>query len=160
MIKIGDKLPETAFKTMGKDGPQEKTGSDLFKNKRVLLVGAPGAFTPACHRNHVPGYIQNADALTAKGIDKIYVTTVNDVFVMGEWEKASNANGKITFLADGSADFAKAAGLSLDASAHGLGIRSQRYAMVVNDGTVESLAVEDVPSNVGISGAEEVLKTL
>lgn len=160
MIKAGDKVPEAKFKTMGTDGPQEKNSAEIFKNKRVLLFGVPGAFTPTCHRNHMPGFIKNADAFFAKGIDKIYVTAVNDVFVMGEWEKASNTNGKITFLADGSADFAKAAGLTLDASAHGLGLRSQRYAMIVDDGTVEKIFVEDVPSKAEASSAEEVLKAL
>jgi glutaredoxin/glutathione-dependent peroxiredoxin len=120
----------------------------------------PGAFTPTCHKNHMPGFVKNADAIKAKGIDTIAVTAVNDVFVMDAWKKASGAEGKIEFLADGSADFAKAIGLSLDASARGLGIRSQRYCMVVDDGVVKSISVEDVPGKAELSGADNLLKQI
>jgi len=158
MIKPGDRLPDATFKVMKSEHPADLGTSDLFKNKRVLLFAVPGAFTPTCHRNHLPGYSNHADEFSKKGIDALYVTGVNDVFVMDAWSKASNAGDKITFLADGSGDFAKAVGLTLDASAHGLGLRSQRYAMVVNDGVVEQLHVEDVPSKADISGAENMLK--
>ncbi len=160
MIKPGTRLPELSFKIMTEGGPQDRSVAELFKNKRVLLVAVPGAFTPSCHHNHLPGYIEKAEDFLAKGIDRIYVTGVNDVFVMDAWKKASNADGKLTFLADGSADFAKAIGLTLDASAHGLGLRSQRYAMVVDDGVVEKLFVEDVPSKVDFSSAASVLDNI
>jgi peroxiredoxin len=160
VIEIGERLPEVTFKVMGADGPQERSTVDLFKNKRVVLFAVPGAFTPTCHRNHLPGYLEKADEFIKKGVDKIYVTGVNDVFVMDAWSKASNAGGKITFLADGSAHFAKAIGLTLDASAHGLGLRSQRYSMVVDDGVVEKLFVEDVPSKADISSAATLLASL
>jgi peroxiredoxin len=158
-IQVGDRLPKSSFRTMGADGkPAEKTTDDVFKGRKVVLFAVPGAFTPTCHRNHLPGYLTHADAFLKKGFDAIYVTGVNDVFVMDAWSKSSNAGGKITFLADGSGDFAKAVGLTLDASAHGLGLRSQRYAMVVNDGMVEQLHIEDVPSKADISSAENMLK--
>lgn len=159
-IQVGDRLPEAKFKIMSNDGVQERTNADLFKNKKVVLFAVPGAFTPSCHKNHMPGYVENADAIKAKGVDKIYVTGVNDVFVMDAWKKESGAEGKIEFLADGNGDFAKALGLSLDASAHGLGLRSQRYVMIVNDGEVEELQVEDAPPNVNKSSAESLLKAL
>jgi glutaredoxin/glutathione-dependent peroxiredoxin len=126
----------------------------------VVLFAVPGAFTPTCHKNHMPGFVKNADAIKAKGIDTIAVTAVNDVFVMDAWKKASGAEGKIEFLADGSADFAKAIGLSLDASARGLGIRSQRYCMVVDDGVVKSISVEDTPGKAELSGADNLLKQI
>jgi peroxiredoxin len=160
VIKIGDRLPDISFKVMKGDHPHDYSVAELFKNKRVLLVAVPGAFTPTCHRNHLPGYLTHADEILKKSIDKIYVTGVNDVYVMDAWREASKAGNKITFLADGSADFAKAVGLTLDASAHGLGLRSLRYAMIVDDGVVEQLLVEDVPSKADISGAENVLRIL
>jgi len=160
MIKVGDRLPSAKFKVMTTEGPAEKTTDDVFKGKKVVLFAVPGAFTPTCHRNHLPGFLQNADAFKAKGVDTIAVTGVNDVFVMDAWKKASDADGKIEFLADGSADFAKAIGLSLDASAGGLGIRSKRYSMVVDDGVVKSLNIEEAPGKAELSGAENLLKQL
>ncbi|MGL4810595.1 MAG: peroxiredoxin, partial [Beijerinckiaceae bacterium] len=120
----------------------------------------PGAFTPTCHKNHLPGFLKNADAIKAKGIDAIAVTSVNDVFVMKAWAESTGGADKIDFLADGSADFAKALGLTLDASAGGLGIRSQRYAMLVDDGVVKVLNIEDAPGKADISGAENLMKNL
>src|SRR3954454_8220409 len=114
MIKVGDRLPSAKFKVMGPEGPADKTTDDIFKGKKVVLFAVPGAFTPTCHRNHLPGFVKNADMIKAKGIDAIAVTGVNDVFVMDAWKKASGAEGKVEFLADGSADFAKAIGLNLD----------------------------------------------
>src|SRR6185436_3157920 len=138
-IKVGDKVPNGTFTVMTAEGPKPKTTDELFKGKKVVLFAVPGAFTPTCHRNHLPGFIKNADAIKAKGVDTIAVTGVNDVFVMDAWKKSTGAEGKVEFLADGSADFAKAIGLQLDASAGGLGIRSKRYSMVVDDGVVKSL---------------------
>src|ERR1700719_5220223 len=133
-IKVGDRVPNGSFTVMTGEGPKPMTTDEIFKGKKVVLFAVPGAFTPTCHKNHMPGYVKNADAIKAKGIDTIAVTAVNDVFVMDAWKKASDAEGKIEFLADGSADFAKALGLTLDASANGLGVRSKRYCMVIDDG--------------------------
>jgi peroxiredoxin len=160
MIKVGDRLPSTKFKVMTAEGPAEKTTDDIFKGKKVVLFAVPGAFTPTCHRNHLPGFLNNADAIKAKGVNTIAVTGVNDVFVMDAWKKSTGAEGKIEFLADGSADFAKAIGLQLDATGGGLGIRSKRYSMVVDDGVVKSLAVEEAPGKAELSGAEALLKVL
>jgi peroxiredoxin len=159
-IKVGDRLPNATFHTMTADGPKPRTTDEVFKGKKVVLFAVPGAFTPTCHKNHMPGFVQNADAIKAKGVDTIAVTGVNDVFVMDAWKKASNADGKVEFLADGSANFAKAIGLDLDASGLGLGTRSKRYAMVVEDGVVKTLNIEDVPSKADISNAENILKAL
>lgn len=160
MIKVGDRLPSSKFKVMTAEGPADKTTDDIFKGKKVVLFAVPGAFTPTCHRNHLPGFLNNADAIKAKGVDTIAVTGVNDVFVMDAWKKATGAEGKIEFLADGSAAFAKACGLELDATGAGLGVRSKRYCMVVDDGVVKSLAIEEAPGKAELSGAEAVLKVL
>jgi peroxiredoxin len=158
-IKVGDTLPSTTFRVMTADGPKPKTTDEVFKGKKVVLFAVPGAFTPTCTKNHLPGFVANAAAIKAKGIDVIAVTAVNDPFVMGAW-KAAAGSDDIEFLADGSADFAKATGLELDASAGGLGIRSKRYCMVVDDGMVKSLTIEDSPGKADMSGAEALLKSL
>ncbi len=158
-IQVGDPLPQSTFRVMTPDGPKPKTTDDVFMGRKVVLVAVPGAFTPTCHRNHLPGYVQKAQEIKAKGIDAIAVTAVNDVFVMDAWGKASGAEG-IELLADGNADFAKAIGLTLDASGNGLGTRSKRYSMVVEDGVVKALNVEDAPSKAQHSGAENLLKDL
>jgi peroxiredoxin len=159
-IKVGDRLPNATFTVMTADGPKPKTTDEIFKGKKVVLFAVPGAFTPTCHKNHMPGFVQNFDKIKGKGIDAIVVTAVNDVFVMDAWKKASGADGKIEALADGSADFAKAIGLSVDLGPRGLGTRSQRYAMIVEDGVVKTLNVEDTPGKADISGAENLLKGL
>jgi len=159
-IKVGDRLPEAKFRVMGPDGPAVKTTADIFKGKKVVLFAVPGAFTPTCSNNHLPGFLKNADAIKAKGVDTIAVTGVNDVFVMEAWKKSSGAAGKIEFLSDGNADFAKALDLTIDGSGMGLGTRSKRYAMVVEDGVVKKLNVEDVPGKAENSGAENLLKQL
>ncbi len=159
-ISVGDRVPAATFTMMTPEGPAPKTSDDIFKGKKVVLFAVPGAFTPTCHKNHMPGFVKNADAIKAKGIDTIAVTAVNDVFVMDAWKKASGAEGKIEFLADGSADFAKAIGLSLDVSARGLGIRSQRYCMVIDDGVVKSISIEDAPGKAELSGADNLLKQI
>jgi len=159
-IKVGDRLPTTTFTVMTADGPKPQTTDEIFKGKKVVLFAVPGAFTPTCHKNHMPGFVKNADAIKAKGIDMIAVTAVNDVFVMDAWKKASGAEGKIEFLADGSADFAKALGLTLDASANGLGVRSKRYCMVIDDGVVKSISIEDAPGKAELSGADNLLKQI
>ena len=125
-IKVGDRLPTTTFTVMTADGPKPQTTDEIFKGKKVVLFAVPGAFTPTCHKNHLPGFLASADQIKAKGIDTIAVTGVNDVFVMDAWKKNTGAEGKIEFLADGSAAFANAIGLSVDLGARGLGTRSQR----------------------------------
>ena len=159
-IQVGDRLPQTTFRVMSADGPVPKTTDDVFKGRKVVLIAVPGAFTPTCHRNHLPGYVQKAEEIKAKGVDAIAVTAVNDVFVMDAWAKASDASGKVEFLADGNGDFAKALGLVLDGSGFGLGTRSQRYSMIVEDGVVRALNVEDAPGKAEVSGAEALLKSL
>ena len=159
-IKVGDRLPNTTFRVMTPDGPKPKTTDEVFKGKKVVLFAVPGAFTPTCHKNHLPGFVKNAEAIKGKGIDAIAVTSVNDPFVQDAWKKASDPDNKIDFLADGSGDFAKAVGMELDASANGLGMRSKRYSMVVEDGVVKSLNIEDAPGKADISGADNLLKSL
>ena len=159
-IKVGDRLPETKFRVMTSEGPGWKTTDEVFKGKKVVLFAVPGAFTPTCHKNHMPGFVTNFDAIKGKGVDAIAVTSVNDIFVMDAWAKASNATGKIEALADGSGAFAKAIGLDSDMSAGGMGVRSKRYAMVVEDGVVKTLNIEDAPGKADVSGAENLLKGL
>jgi len=158
-IQVGDTLPQATFRIMTPDGPVAKTTDDLFKGRKVVLVAVPGAFTPTCHRNHLPGYVEKLNDIKARGVDAILVTAVNDVFVMEAWSKSAGAEG-IEFISDGNGDFAKALGLSMDGTGFGLGIRSQRYSMVVEDGVVRALNVEDAPSKAQISGAENLLKDL
>jgi glutaredoxin/glutathione-dependent peroxiredoxin len=159
-IKIGDRLPDATFRLITSDGPRPVSAGEFFKGKKVVLFGLPGAFTPTCHKNHLPGFVAHHEAIKAKGVDQIAMTSVNDPFVLSAWAKASGAEGKIEFLADGNADFAKAAGLDFDASANGLGLRSKRYSMLVEDGVVKALNVEDSPGKADLSGAERLLAQL
>ncbi len=159
-IKVGDRLPKAKFSVMTAEGPGWKTTDEMFKGKKVVLFAVPGAFTPTCHKNHLPGFVQNADAIKAKGVDTIAVTAVNDVFVMDAWKKATGADGKIEFLADGNGEFAKAIDLTLDGSGNGLGTRSKRYSMLVEDGVVKKLNVEEAPGKAEVSGADNLLKQL
>ena len=159
-IKVGDTIPDANFTVMTADGPKPKTTDEIFAGRKVVLFGVPGAFTPTCSMNHLPGFLDNAAEFKAKGIDEIAVVSVNDVFVMGAWSKATSGEGKITYLADGSATFTKALGLTLDLGERGLGTRSQRYAMLVDDKVVKTLNVEDSPGKADVSGAEALLKTL
>lgn len=159
-INVGDQLPQVTFRIPTAEGPAAKTTDDLFKGRRVVLFAVPGAFTPTCNNNHLPGFLAKAEEIKAKGIDAILVTAVNDVFVMGAWSKATGAEGTIEFLSDGSADFASAIGLAFDGKGFGLGTRSQRYSMVVNDGVVEELNVEEAAGKAEVSGAEALLAKL
>lgn len=159
-LKVGDALPDATFHVMTEDGPAPRKSADIFPGKKVVMIAVPGAFTPTCTMNHLPGFIENAEEIKAKGVDEILVTGVNDVFVMDAWAEATGGKGKVTFLADGSADFAKAADMTLDLTSRGLGIRSQRYAMVVEDGTVKMLAVEANPGQADMTKVENVLKAL
>jgi peroxiredoxin len=159
-IKVGDRLPEAKFRVMGPEGPAVKTTDEIFKGKKVVLFAVPGAFTPTCNNNHLPGFLKNADAFKGKGVDTIAVTGVNDVFAFDAWKKSTGAGGKIEFLSDGNGEFAKAIDMAFDASVAGLGTRSKRYAMLVEDGVVKKLNVEDVPSKAETSGADNLLKQL
>jgi glutaredoxin/glutathione-dependent peroxiredoxin len=159
-IQVGDTLPQSTFRVMTADGPQPTTTDDIFRGRKVVLIAVPGAFTPTCDRNHLPGYVSNAEAIKAKGIDAIAVTAVNDVFVMNAWAKSSGGADKVEFLADGNGDFAKAIGLTMDGSGFGLGTRSKRYSMIVEDGVVRALNVEDAPGKAEVSGAEAMMKAL
>jgi glutaredoxin/glutathione-dependent peroxiredoxin len=159
-ISVGDALPQANFRIMTKEGPVVKTTDDIFTGKKVVFFAVPGAFTPTCHKNHLPGFLAQREAFLAKGIDDIAVTGVNDVFVMDAWAKANMAEEKILFLSDGNGDFAKAVGLSLDGSGFGLGLRSQRYAMLVENGIVTILNVEETPSKAETSGAEALLEQM
>ena len=158
-IAVGDSLPQATFRVMTADGPAAKTTEDVFKGRKVVLFAVPGAFTPTCHKNHLPGFLANADAIKAKGVDTIAVTSVNDVFVMDAWKKATAADG-LEFLADGNGEFAKAVDLSFDGSGNGLGTRSKRYSMLVEDGVVKKLNIEEAPGKVEVSGGDALLKQL
>ncbi|WP_166836618.1 peroxiredoxin [Rheinheimera pleomorphica] len=157
MIKVGDKLPEVSFSQLTKEGVMNPTTSQIFANKKVVLFAVPGAFTPTCSAAHLPGYIALADQIKAKGIDAIICTAVNDAFVMNAWAKSQNAD-EITFLADGGAAFHKAIGLTMETADFG-GTRSQRYAMVVENGVVTLLNVE-APKTFEVSKAEVILAAL
>jgi glutaredoxin/glutathione-dependent peroxiredoxin len=158
-IKVGDKVPSAKLKMMTAEGIKEVATDDFFRNKKVVLFAVPGAFTPTCSAKHVPGFVQNDAALKAKGVDTVACLSVNDAFVMGAWGKDQKADGKVLMLADGNGDFTRAVGLELDATANGLGKRSKRYAMIVDDGIVTTLNVE-APGAFEVSSAEAILKAL
>ena len=156
-IKVGDKLPNTTFRVMTAEGPKPKTTDEVFKGKKVALFAVPGAFTPTCSNLHMPSFLNNIDAFKAKGIDTVAVTAVNDAFVMKAWADKTGGDGKIDFLADGSAEFAKAIDMTLDASGNGLGIRSKRYSMLVDDGVVKKINIEEAPGKCEVSGGQALL---
>lgn len=144
-IKVGDKLPDATFTVMGPEGPKPVKMAEVFAGKKVALFAVPGAYTPTCHQQHMPGFMAHLEELKSKGVDQVACTAVNDIFVLDNWSKDTGAAGKILMLADGSADFAKAIGLEIDLMARGLGVRSKRYAMLVVDGVVKVLNVDDAP---------------
>jgi len=165
-IKAGDRLPEGTLQEFieveGNGcsvGPNTFKVQDLVKGKKIAIFGLPGAFTPTCSAKHVPGYVANIDKLKAKGVDEVWCISVNDPFVMGAWSRDQKAGGKIRFMADGSAEYTKKLGLDLDLTARGLGMRCQRFAMVVDDGVVKALNVE-APGAFEVSSAEAILKAL
>ncbi|CCV12408.1 peroxiredoxin [Mesorhizobium sp. STM 4661] len=158
-ISVGDKLPEATFKTMTADGAKAITTAEIFSGKKVVLFAVPGAFTPTCSNNHLPGYLDNYDAILARGVDTIAVVAVNDVHVMGAWARFSGGEGKILYLADGNGDFARSIGLDADLSGGGMGLRSKRFSMIVDDGKVTALNVESKPG-VDASGAAHILGQL
>jgi peroxiredoxin len=158
-IQVGDKVPSVNLQHMGADGVETMSSDDLFAGKKVVLFALPGAFTPTCSAAHLPGYVVASDDLFAKGVDRIVCLSVNDAFVMDAWGKQHNADDQVMMIADGSGHFTTAVGLELDLDAAGLGLRSQRYAMVVNDGVVEVLNVE-APQAFEVSDAQTILSGL
>ena len=152
-IAVGSRIPETTFTRMGPEGPAPITTKDVFVGKKVVLFSVPGAFTPTCSKKHLPGYIKEADAIKAKGVNTIACMAVNDVFVMDAWGKAAGAGDKVLMLADGNAEFTKKLGLEMDASKYGMGLRSKRFSMIVEDGVVKELNVE-APGEFNVSSAE------
>ena len=159
MIKVGDQIPSMTLTKATAEGPKPVTTDEIFKGRKVVMFAVPGAFTPTCSAKHLPGFVQNIDALKAKGVAEIVCMAVNDAFVMGAWGKDQAVGENITMLADGSGAFTKAMGLELDLVARGLGVRSQRFAMVVKDGKVSHLAVE-AAGGFDVSRAEAVLAAL
>jgi peroxiredoxin len=158
-IQVGDKIPSVDLQVMGESGVETVNTDDLFNAQKVVLFALPGAYTPTCSAAHLPGYVVHADAFFDKGVDRIICLSVNDAFVMSAWGKEHNADDRVMMVADGSAHFTKALGLEMDLDAAGMGIRSQRYAMVVNDGVVETLNVE-APKSFEVSNAETILESL
>ena len=158
-IKAGDRMPSGKLKTMTADGPKDLSTDDLFKGKKVVLFSVPGAFTPTCDAKHLPGFIQNSEALKGKGVDTIACMAVNDVFVMNAWGKHSNVGDKITMLADGNGDYAKALGLEMDGRGFGMGTRGQRFAIVVKDGVATDVEIE-APREFKVSSADYILGKL
>jgi glutaredoxin/glutathione-dependent peroxiredoxin len=158
-IKVGDHVPAAKLQIKTKDGVQTKSTDEIFKGKKVVLFALPGAFTPTCSAKHLPGYVNNYQALKSKGIDAVACLSVNDAFVMDAWGKDQGVEGKVMMLADGNGEFTKAMGLTMDATGYGMGTRSQRYAMVVDNGVVKALNVE-APGAFEVSSAESILKAL
>ncbi len=157
-IAEGQKIPAGTFKVMGKEGPTNLSSEEVFKGKKVVLFGLPGAFTPGCSKAHLPGFVVNADKIKAQGVDTIACMAVNDAFVMDAWGKAQNAD-EVLMLADGNGEFTKALGLEMDASGFGMGTRCKRFSMIVDDGVVKHLAVEPA-GGVDVSSAEKTLEKL
>jgi peroxiredoxin len=158
-IKVGDRVPNTTFVKATADGPQPVDSESFFKGRKVALFSVPGAFTPTCSARHLPGFVEKADQIKAKGVDEIACTAVNDAFVLKAWEDSAGATGKVTMLADGNGEFAKAVGLEMDGSKFGMGQRGQRYSMVIDDGVVTQLNVEE-PGAFNVSSADYMLEHL
>jgi peroxiredoxin len=158
-IAVGEKLPDATFKTMTADGAKDLTTADIFAGKKIVLFGVPGAFTPTCSNNHLPGYLENFDAIKARGVDAIAVVATNDHHVMGAWARFSGGEGKLLYLADGNGSFVKAAGLDADMSQANMGTRSRRFSLIAEDGVVKAINVESKPG-VNESGAATILEQL
>jgi len=158
-IKAGERMPAGTFKRMTREGPKDLTTEELFKGKRVVLFSVPGAFTPTCDAKHLPGFVQLADQILAKGVDTIACMAVNDVFVMNAWGKASSVGDRILMLADGNGDYARALGLEMDGTKFGMGMRGKRFAVIVKDGVATAVNVEE-PGQFKVSAAEYVLGQL
>lgn len=158
-VSVGDKLPSTTIVKATDNGPEAVSSDEFFAGRKVALVAVPGAFTPTCSARHLPGFLDKAEEFKAKGVDEVAFTSVNDPFVMNAWEKANDSAGRVTMLADGNGEFARAVGLTMDGSKFGLGERSQRYSMIVDDGVVTQLNVE-APGEFKVSSAEHLLEQL
>lgn len=158
-ISVGDRIPKTTLVKATPDGPQPVDSEEFFKGRTVALFSVPGAFTPTCSARHLPGFVEKADEFNAKGVDEIACTAVNDAFVMGAWSESGEAGDKVTMLADGNGEFAQAVGLTMDGSKFGMGTRGQRYSMLVRDGVVEQLNVEE-PGAYSVSSADYMLERL
>jgi peroxiredoxin len=159
-ISVGDRLPETTFMRFGEEGMEKIPSSQVFGGRKVALFGVPGAFTPTCHNKHVPGFLEKAEEFRAKGVDEIVCIAVNDPHVMRAWAKATGAEDTITFYSDGNGEFARATGLDLDASGGGMGLRLKRFSMIVEDGVVKSLNIEDAPGVAEKTSAQNLLLAL
>jgi peroxiredoxin len=159
-IAVGDSLPEATFRILGSEGIEKLSTADIFAGKKVVLFAVPGAFTPTCHLKHLPGFIDNAGAFKQKGVDTVACVAVNDPFVLDAWAKASGGAGKVLFLSDGNGEFTRKIGMDFDGSGIGLATRSKRYAMLVEDGVVKALSVEDSPGVADVSTAEKLLAKL
>ena len=159
-LSTGDRIPQADLFVAGESGPEKMPSADLFAGRKVVLVGMPGAFTPTCHRNHLPGFIENRDAILARGVDEIIVLSTNDTHVLKAWAEASGGKDKVTFISDGNAEFITKAGLDNDSSIVGMGIRSKRFALIVDDGVVKALLLEDTPRQAVISSAAGILEAL
>jgi peroxiredoxin len=158
-INVGDRLPKTTFTKATAEGPQPVDSEDYFAGRRVALFSVPGAFTPTCSARHLPGFVEKAEEFKGKGVDEIACTAVNDAFVLQAWSESAQADGKVTMLADGNGDFVREIGLGMDGSKFGLGQRGQRFSMVVNDGVVEQLNVEE-PGSFNVSSADYMIERL
>ncbi|GGA72687.1 peroxiredoxin [Nitratireductor aestuarii] len=159
-IAIGQSIPDVKIKKVAGDGAEDVNTAEFFAGRKVVLFAVPGAFTPTCTNNHLPGFVENYDAFKSRGIDDVAVLAVNDVHVMRAWARFTGAEDKLVFLADGNADFARALGLTLDLSAGGLGTRASRFSMLVEDGVVKQLNVEEAPGSAETSGAARLLEQL
>ena len=159
-IGVGDKIPSATLTVMGADGPAPMTTDEIFSGKKVVMFAVPGAFTPTCSAKHLPGFVGAAGDIKAKGVDTIACLSVNDPFGMGAWRKDQNTGDKVLMLADGSAEYTKALGLELDLTARGMGVRCTRFALVVDDGTVSAVQVEDNPGGIEKSGALAILEII
>jgi peroxiredoxin len=159
-LSVGDRVPAATLFEPGPGGPEKLSTDVLFGGRKVVLVGMPGAFTPTCHNNHLPGFIEHRDAILAKGVAEIVVLSTNDTHVLRAWEEATGASGKIRFVSDGNTEFITQAGLSFDGSGTGMGTRARRFAMIVEDGVVTTLAIEEQRGQTAVSSAAQILEKL
>ncbi len=160
VIAIGDRFPNSSFKIMSKNGPTDVTSDEFLSGKKIVLFAVPGAFTPTCHLNHLPGFLENLEIIKSKGVDEVYVLSVNDVWVMNEWSKSTKGKYKIGFLSDGSAIVTTALGMDVDAGPAGMGIRSKRYSMLIENGIVKTLNIEVKRGEAIVSGSATILEQL
>ena len=159
-ISPGERVPDATLFEAGESGPQPINAADLFVGRKVVLVGMPGAFTPNCHNNHLPGFLENSDAIRAKGVDEIIVLSTNDSWVLKAWAEATGVNGRVRLVSDGNAEFIRKAGLERDDTGRGMGTRARRFALIVEDGVARSVAVEEMPGPATVSSAARILEQL